>query len=66
MDLLQGMHDLYRNEGPRMEAAYQARIKAHEERKAYLLANPPKPEDVTIQFWDRNLENESVKPKARP
>jgi len=54
MDLLQGMHDLYRNEGPRMEAAYQARIKAHEERKAYLLANPPKPEDVTIQFWRRD------------
>ncbi len=53
MNLLQGMHDLYRNEGPRMKAAYQARMKAQAERRAYLLANPPKPEDVTIQFWER-------------
>ncbi len=53
MNLLQGMHDLYRNEGPRMEAAYQSRMKAQAERRAYLLANPPKPEDVTIQFWER-------------
>jgi hypothetical protein len=53
MALIQGMHDLYRVEGQRMEAAYIARIKAHAERKAYLLANPPIPKDVTIQVWKR-------------
>jgi hypothetical protein len=53
MSLLQGMHDLYRSEGPRMKAAYHARMKAQAARRAYLLANPPKPEDVTIQFWER-------------
>lgn len=47
MELIEGMHNLYRAEGPRMEEAYHARIKAYEERKAYLLANPPKPKDVT-------------------
>jgi len=54
MDTLEQIHDLYRKEGVRMEAAYHARVKAYAERKAYLLANPPKPKDVTIQFWKRN------------
>ena len=53
MDTLEQIHDLYRKEGARMEAAYHARIKACEERKAYLLANPPKPKDVTVRFWKR-------------
>jgi hypothetical protein len=53
IELVEGMHNLYRVEGARMEEAYLARIKAHEERKAFLLANPPKPKDVTIQFWKR-------------
>lgn len=53
MAVIAGMHDLYRVEGVRMEEAYQARIKAADERRAYLLANPPVPQDVTIQFWDR-------------
>ena len=49
--LIEGMHDLYRVEGTRMEEAYYARVEAHEERKAYLLTNPPKPQDVTIRYW---------------
>jgi hypothetical protein len=54
MELLQGMHDLYKVEGARMEVAYHARLKTYEERKAFLLVNPPKPKDVTIQFWKRD------------
>jgi hypothetical protein len=54
MDTLEQIHDLYRKEGARMEEAYHAREKAREERKAYLLANPPKPNDVTVRFWKRN------------
>jgi hypothetical protein len=54
MDTLEQIHDLYRNEGARMEEAYHAREKAQAERRAYLLANPPKPKEVTIQFWKRN------------
>jgi hypothetical protein len=54
MDTLEQIHDLYRKEGPRMEEAYHARVKAREERRAYLLANPPKPQDVTVRFWKRN------------
>ena len=71
MALIEGMHDLYRAEGPLMEAAYVARVQAHAERKAYLLANPPVPQDVTVQFWKRNspspaglqiLDQQAVKP----
>jgi len=51
MATLEQIHDLYRQEGARMEAAYLAREKAQAERKAYLLANPPTPSDVTIRFW---------------
>jgi hypothetical protein len=54
MDTLEQIHDLYRKEGARMEAAHHARVKAHAERKAWLLANPPKPQDITIRFWKRN------------
>jgi hypothetical protein len=54
MATLEQIHDLYRKEGARMEEAYHAREKAHAERKAYLLANPPKPKDIVIKFWERD------------
>jgi hypothetical protein len=54
MDTLEQIHDLYRKEGAKMEKAYHVREKARADRKAYLLANPPKPDDVKIQFWTRN------------
>lgn len=53
MHIAQDMHALYQVEGARMESAYYARSKAAEERRAYLLAHPPVPEDVTIRFWKR-------------
>ncbi len=53
MAVIEGMHDLYQIEGERMAAAYHSRTQAYEERKAFLLANPPQPEDVTITFWKR-------------
>lgn len=48
---LEQLHDLYRKEGVRMAEACAAREQAREERKAYLLANPPQPSDVTVRFW---------------
>ena len=54
MVLIQDMHDLYRVEGARMAAAYQARVIAEEQRKAFFLAHPPKPKDVTVLFWARD------------
>jgi hypothetical protein len=54
MDALRNLHELYRNEGDRMRFAYLARERARRERFAYLLANPPQPNDVTISFWRRD------------
>ena len=59
MATMEQLHDLYRKEGKRMEAAFHAREKARAERKAYLLANPPVPEDVTISFWERSPTNKT-------
>ena len=67
MDLFQGMHDLYRVEGARMAAACQAREIAYEARRAYLLANPPVPKDVTIRFWKRDRSDKTPQiPNANP
>ena len=51
MATLEQIHDLYRKEGVHMAEAYAKREQAREERKAYLLANPQQPSDVTIRFW---------------
>jgi hypothetical protein len=53
VQLVEDLHELYRSEGTRMEAAYHARIKAEAEQRAYYLANPPVPKDVTMNFWER-------------
>jgi hypothetical protein len=67
MDLFQGMHDLYRVEGARMAAACQAREIAYEARRAYLLANPPVPKDVTIRFWKRDRSDKTPQiPNSNP
>jgi hypothetical protein len=52
-EVIEGMHDLYRVEGARMAAAHESRLIAGAQRKAFLLAHPPKPEDVTVLFWER-------------
>lgn len=53
LELVEGLHTLYALEGDRLAAAHAARKRAYEARKAELLANPPKPKDVTIRFWDK-------------
>lgn len=59
MDTLSQIHALYAKEGQRMKEAYETRIKAYEERKAYLLANPPVPKDVSVQFWKREKSGQT-------
>lgn len=53
LQTIEDLHSLFRVEGERMVAARIARTRAYEERKAFLLANPPQPKDVTIRFWKR-------------
>lgn len=49
--MMRGLHELYRNEKERLIEAYQGRERARIERAAYLKAHPPKPEDITLQFF---------------
>ncbi len=68
MDSLEQVHELYRKEGARMKLAFSAREKARAERKAFLLAHPPAPRDVSIQFWKRDQSpapENNVTPGAR-
>lgn len=53
LTLINDLHALYRSEGPRLAHAHAARQQADATRRSHFLANPPKPEDVTIQFWNR-------------
>jgi hypothetical protein len=59
--LIEDLHALYRTEGVRMAEACAAREKADAERRAYLLANPPKPKDVTVHFWKRTKGDENTR-----
>ena len=64
--LVENLHALYRTEGTRMAADFAARAKATEEQKAYLLANPPKPKDVTVHFWKRDVAETQTTEGAQP
>ncbi|MCH7225674.1 hypothetical protein [Haloferula sp. A504] len=57
-EILAYMHRLYATDGARMEAAYIERERVRKEREAYYLANPPKPKDVTINFWRTKKEDD--------
>lgn len=51
MDVLQQLHQLVRKSGDTLKEQYLAREKARAERKAYLLANPPKPKSLVLHYW---------------
>ncbi len=53
MHVLEQLHDLFQVSGETMKQQYFAREQARAERKACLLANPPKPQDVAIRIWKR-------------
>jgi hypothetical protein len=63
MDVLEQLHDLFEGSGKKLKDQYVARELARAERKAFLLANPPKPKDVTVRVWrrtpTRNAKEES-------
>lgn len=59
LQLIEDLHALYRTEGRRMAKDAAAREKAYAEKKAHLLANPPKPKDVTVHFWKRETTAET-------
>lgn len=62
---VEALHALYRVERGRLKAAYEKRELARLKRQRYLEANPPKPEDVTIQFWKREPPDKATGEETR-
>jgi hypothetical protein len=48
---IQALHDIYNNEFARLKAAYEGRERAQLQREAELKANPPRPKNITINYW---------------
>ena len=55
-----GLHELYRRDAARLEAAYKARL----EREAFLRMHPPEPKDIQIRVWknDQPTATKNTKP----
>jgi hypothetical protein len=49
--VIQSLHDIYNTELARLTSAHAGRERARIERDEYLKANPPRPEDITLNYW---------------
>ena len=48
---IQSLHDIYNNEFSRLNTAYEGRERARLQHEADLKANPPKPKNITLNYW---------------
>ena len=48
---IQSLHDLYNSEYVRLKAAYEGRERARLQHESDLKANPPKPKNITLNYW---------------
>jgi hypothetical protein len=48
---IQSLHDLYNNEHDRLQKAYEGRERARLQHEAELIANPPKPKEIVLNYW---------------
>ena len=48
---IQALHDLYNSEHARLLTAFDGREKARTDHETYLKANPPRPKDITLNYW---------------
>jgi hypothetical protein len=48
---IQSLHDLYNNELPRLQAAYQGRERLRLAQEAEQKAHPPQPQDLILNHW---------------
>jgi hypothetical protein len=58
---IQSLHDLYNNEHQRLLTAYQGREQARKQQEAYLKANPPQPQNITLHYWRSEHRTSNVK-----
>jgi len=62
---IQSLHDLYNANISGLTTAYQGREQARLAREAELKANPPQPEDITINYWRSEKPAPARKETAR-
>lgn len=48
---IQAIHDIYHSELARLQKAFEGREKARLEHEAELKANPPTPQNITLNYW---------------
>ncbi len=58
---IRSLHDLYHNEYGKLKAAYDGREQARLAQEAQLKAHPPKPKDITLNYWRIDSPATSVK-----
>jgi hypothetical protein len=49
--VIQSLHDIYQTELARLTTAHAGRERARIQRQASLKANPPRPENITLNYW---------------
>ena len=68
MEIITGLHKLYKVEGARLKVAYEAREQARIEREAYLRKHPPQPKDVTTWVSEPKridrISNKTINPES--
>lgn len=45
------LHQIYDSDGEKLQAAFEGRVRAKEEREEFLRHNPPRPKNITIRYW---------------
>ena len=63
LEAMRGLHAIYNKEKVALKAAYLVRVANQEKARLWNEANPPEPEDVTIQFWKREVQTEEKSKK---
>ena len=48
---IQSLHDVYNSEYQRLKTAYEGRERVRIQHEADLKANPPKPKNITLNYW---------------
>jgi hypothetical protein len=62
---IQALHDIYNDEFGRLKAAHDGRERARLAHEAELKAHPPKPKDITLNYWCTETPASKEKEVAR-
>lgn len=65
LTVIESLHEIYNRELERLRTAYEGRERARIEREEYIKANPPRPKDITLNFWrtEKQVSNEKGESK---